>query len=64
SLRSSIALAMGSVLALISPKLASIAILAVYEMENVRNLVAGVASFVAWRRPDPAGQQEAARVSD
>lgn len=35
-------------LALISPKLASIAILAVYEMENVRNLVAGVASFVAW----------------
>ncbi|WP_456329832.1 glycosyltransferase [Archaeoglobus sp.] len=35
-------------LALLSPKLASVTILAVYEMENIRNLIAGLASFLAW----------------
>ncbi len=35
-------------LALLSPKIASVTILAFYEIENLRNLIAGLASFTAW----------------
>ncbi|WP_290723940.1 glycosyltransferase family 2 protein [Archaeoglobus sp.] len=34
--------------ALLTPKLASVAMLAVYELENLRNLIAGLMSFIAW----------------
>lgn len=35
-------------IALVSPKLASMAILAVYEMETIRNFLAAILSFFAW----------------
>ncbi|WP_456468862.1 glycosyltransferase [Archaeoglobus sp.] len=35
-------------IAVVSPKLASIAILAVYEIESIRNILAAVISFSAW----------------